>query len=211
MQINRIDNYTDKRFTKKVLYRHGAYLVDDEPYEVEIIDSFRAVVRGKDTDVFPALIEEFRFHAPHIRMFFDTDHHIIKEYPAEEILDIELHRIQPSQFFIDADKLKAVETFIQKEEDIIIQVMPYKERYICLDGHTRLYLAVQKGFDHVKAVVSDTDDLVYHFVTEANRRNIYVPEDMILLSHDEYVVQWDKYCDMVFEKAGGRICSVLTD
>ncbi|MBR4164370.1 MAG: hypothetical protein IKR11_12675 [Solobacterium sp.] len=185
--------------------------MDEEPYEIEIMGSDSAVVHGKDKNVFPALIEEFRFHAPHIHMFFDADHHIIKEYPKEEILDIELNRIQPSQFFIDKDKLKAIETFIQKEEDIIIQVMPYKDRYICLDGHTRLYLAVQRGFDHVKAVISETDDLVYHFVDEANRRNIYVPEDMILLSHDEYVIQWDKYCDMVFEKEGGLICSVLTD
>jgi len=211
MQMNRVDNYTDPRFDKNVLYQHGAYLIDDEPYEVEIIDSFSAIVRGKNADVFPLLIDEFRFHAPQIRMFLDADQHIIKEYPEEEILDIELCRIQPSQFFIDADKLKAVETFIQKEEDIIIQVLPYQDRSIRLDGHTRLYLAVQRGFAHVKAVVSETDDLIYHFVDEANRRNIFTPEDMILLSHDEYVIQWDKYCDMVFEKAGGLICSVLTD
>lgn len=34
--VNRINTYTDSRFSKKVLNQHGAFLIGDEPYEVEL-------------------------------------------------------------------------------------------------------------------------------------------------------------------------------
>ena len=48
MDIQRIDNYTDTRFSKTVLEQHGAYLIDGDPYEIEITGSSEATVRGKD-------------------------------------------------------------------------------------------------------------------------------------------------------------------
>ena len=46
MDITRINAYADKRFSQTVLNQHGAYIVDDEPYEIEIISNNIAVVRG---------------------------------------------------------------------------------------------------------------------------------------------------------------------
>ena len=48
MDIQRIDDYTDRRFSKTVLNQHGAYLVDNEPYQVEITDAASAVLYGND-------------------------------------------------------------------------------------------------------------------------------------------------------------------
>jgi hypothetical protein len=45
--IVRIDSYDDTRFSQMVLNQHGAYLIDGEPYEVEIIDNITAIVMGK--------------------------------------------------------------------------------------------------------------------------------------------------------------------
>ena len=39
MNIKRVDRYNDKRFSKTVLLQNGAYDIDGEPYEVEIINS----------------------------------------------------------------------------------------------------------------------------------------------------------------------------
>ncbi len=61
-------------------------------------------------------------------------------------------QIQPSQSYVDKDKILSVSNFIHKPEDVIIQVLSYKERYISLDGHTRLYYAVTKGWNSVYAV-----------------------------------------------------------
>ena len=103
MDITRIDSYTDSRFSKNVLNQHGAYLVDDEPYQIEITDSNSAVIQGKNPAVYKPLIEEFRFHAPHISRFYDEDSKLITAYPTPKLLDLPLDSIQPSQFFIDQD------------------------------------------------------------------------------------------------------------
>ena len=198
MDIQRIDTYTDSRFSRSVLAQHGAYLIDGEPYEIAITGTSEAVVRGKEPAVFAELIDAFRFHAPHIIRFFDEAASLLADYPVPEIVDVEIDRIQPSQFFVDEEKLDAVQGFIRKPEDIVIQVIPYGNRYISLDGHTRLYAAVLDGFPSVKAVVSETDDWVWAFVREAERRKIFSPRNLILLPHNEYEIQWNQYCDSVF-------------
>ena len=198
MNIKRIDNYTDNRFSKSVLNQHGAYLIDNDPYQVEITDLSSAMVCGKKPAVFKVLIEEFRFHAPHIFRFYDTSARLIAEYPAPALFDLPLESVQPSQFYVDEEKLRAVQMFIGSAEDIVVQVIPYGDRFISLDGHTRLYLAVQKGFTTVKAVESETDDYIWTFVHEAERRNILHPRDMVLLPHAQYEIQWYRYCDDVF-------------
>ncbi len=198
MNIERINSYNDNRFSQKVLYQHGCFLTDGEPYEVEIISDFEAVVRGKDSSVYPVIIEQFMFFAPHITTFYDENHTVIKKYPKAEFFKLSLEEIQPSQFYVDRDKIDAVSTFIEKGDDIIIQVAKQGNQYISLDGHTRLYYAVMKGFDRVRAVVEETDDCIYDFVEEAQKRGIQTPKDLILVSHEEYEEKWNQYCDEYF-------------
>jgi len=198
MDIRRINSYTDVRFSQKVLNQHGCFLVNGEPYEIEIISDYEAIVRGNDSTVYPAIIEEFLFFTPHITMFYNEKHEIVKQYKKAELLTLSLGEIQPSQFYVDKDKIAAVSTFLDKEEDIIIQVSKYQDRYISLDGHTRLYYAVLKGFETVRAVLAETDEYIMDFVEEAKKRGIYMPKDLVLLSHEEYEEKWNKYCDEYF-------------
>lgn len=198
MEIKRINTYEDDRFSKKVLLQHGCFLADEAPYEVQIISDFEAVIRGENAAVYPQIMEEFRFYTPHITKFYSADGELIKEYPDANLLTISLDQIQPSQFYVDEEKLAAVSTFIQNPHDIIIQVMPFEGRYISLDGHTRLYYAVMKGWDTVRAVVDVSNDYIYGFVEEATRRNIHTPKDMELVSHSEYEEKWNRFCDDYF-------------
>lgn len=85
-------------------------------------------------------------------------------------MTLSLVQIQPSQFYVDEDKVAAVSTFVWEPQDIIIQVLPFEGRYISLDGHTRLYYAVMKGWDSVRAVIESSDDWAYRFVEEAKKR-----------------------------------------
>ena len=200
LKIKRINSYEDGRFSRKVLLQHGCYLVNEAPYEVEIISESEAIIRGKDREFYPALIEEFRFNAPQITCFYDSEYRVIKKYRSKEILTIPLEDIQPSQFYVDEEKLSAVSDFIQKAEDIIIQVLPDEDRYISLDGHTRLYYAVLQGWKHVRAVTEVSDDWVYGFVEEARKRGIREPKDMIMVSHEEYEKKWIGFCDEYFSR-----------
>ena len=73
MDIERINSYDDKRFLKHILNQHGCFLVDGNPYEIEIISESEAIIRGKKLSCFDELIEEFRFYTPHIYIFYDDD------------------------------------------------------------------------------------------------------------------------------------------
>ena len=201
MEVRRINTYEDNRFSEKVLLQHGCFLVDEKPYEVEIISDFEAVIRGEDKAVYPEVIEEFRFFTPHIRRFFDECRQVVKEYPLAQLLTIHIDQVQPSQFFVDEDKIAAISTFVHKPQDIIVQVLPCEGRYISLDGHTRLYYAVMKGWDCVRAVIENSDDWVYRFVAEAQKRGIHTPKDMALVSHVAYQEKWNRFCDDFFAEA----------
>lgn len=200
MEITRINTYEDDRFSKKTLLQHGCFLADGKPYEVEILSDFEAMICGEDRTAYIEIIEDFRFYTPHITRFYDRDRKIVKEYPRVQLLTLCLDQIQPSQFFVDKDKIAAVSTFIREPKDIIIQVLPHEDRYVSLDGHTRLYYAVMKGWDHVRAVIESSDDWVYGFVEETKKRGIYAPKDMTLVAHKEYEVKWNRFCDDFFEK-----------
>ena len=201
MEITRINTYEDNRFSQKALLQHGCFLVDGKPYEVEIISDYEAIISGVDQAVYAEIIEEFRFYTPHITRFYNRDGQIVKEYPRAPLLTLCLDQIQPSQFFVDEDKITAISSFIHKPQDIIIQVLPNEDRFISLDGHTRLYYAVMKGWECVRAVVESSDDWVYMFVTEAQKRGIYTPKGMALVSHDEYEEKWNRFCDDFFMEA----------
>lgn len=200
MNITRINSYKDDRFSQKVLLQHGCFLVEESPYEVEIISDFEAIVRGENREMYPEVIAEFRFYTPHITRFLDGQGEKVKEYPRVQLLTVSLDQIQPSQFYVDEEKLAAVSSFIQGPNDIIIQVLPFEGRYISLDGHTRLYLAVMKGWNSVRAVMDTSGDYIYGFVEEAKRRNIHSPKDMELISHGVYEEKWHRFCDSFFAK-----------
>lgn len=201
MEIKRIDTYDDARFSKLVLLQHGCFLVDEVPYEVEIISENEAVIRGVDQTLFPMVIDEFRFYTPHIVRFYDNDRNVIKVFPNIELLKIPLDQIQPSQFYVDRDKIAAISNYIHEADDIVIQVMSHQDGYISMDGHTRLYYAAMKGWRYVRAVEETSGDWVYRFVAEAQKRNIYTPKDMMLVSHEEYEEKWNRFCDEIFADA----------
>ena len=198
MMVERINTYTDPRFAQRVLDQHGAFLVDGMPCEVEIVGKDSAVIRGCPMEAIPELIDAFRFHAPEISRFMDQEGRMIVHERDEPRFAVSLRDLQPSQFYVDQDKLKAVRTFVHSPEDVVIQVMPYQERYVVLDGHTRLYAAVQSAFTHVLAVSAQADETIWMFVQEAEKRGIHTPKDLQVVQHEEYDRLWNRYCDELF-------------
>lgn len=198
--IRRVDSYEDGRFSKNVLYQHGAFLVNGLPYEVEVTDGRSAVIRGENTGFYPELIDTFRFYASHICRFTDKDGKLVQEFPPVEIFKVRLREIQPSQFYVDEMKLAAVRTFIHAPEDIVIPVLRDGEGYISLDGHTRLAAAIDLGYEEVCAFIDEDPGCIQDFVDEARKRGIYTPYDMKTVTHEEYEVLWDGFCDEYFAR-----------
>ncbi len=167
MEIVRINSYSDPRLSTKVLAQHGCFTVGEHPFEVEIISQNAAVVRGHPVEYYSQVIEEFRFYAPHICLFYSENGTKLREYPKKQLFALSLSQIQPSQFYVDEDKVAAVKTFVYQAEDIVIPVLPHKGRYISLDGHTRLFCGLQRGFGQVLAFADESGDYIFHFAAEA--------------------------------------------
>lgn len=199
-QIRRVDSYEDERFSLNVLRQHGAFIVNNTfLYEVEIISNSEAVIRGEEK-FYKKIIEEFRFFAEHITKFYDEVGSVVMEYETVPTIDVEIEKIQPSQFFVDVTKKQAVEGFIRAEEDVIIPLVEYGDRYISMDGHTRLSVAIDKGFTWIKGILVQGDDDLYKFANEAEKRNVKSPYDLEVFSHEEYDRKWNAYCDWFFEQ-----------
>ena len=192
MEIKRIDGYDDGRFPQEALWQHGAFLVDGEPVWIEIVSEHEAIVHGRSC---PELLDEFRFYAEHITQFFDEQGALIAGFPKIELFDAELSCIQPSQFYVDEEKLSAVGHFVRSGRDVIVPLTEYEGRYVSLDGHTRLYAALNMGAKTVRGFLTQADDVLFDFAREAQSRGVHSPMDLQLLSHEEYCTKWHAFCD----------------
>ena len=203
MEIERVNKYTDDRFSQDILLEHGAFLVDGyRPCSFKIRDDCSATVFFDDDSNITQLIEEFRFYTKHITVFYDRTGTKIAEFPPVQLKTLSIDNIQPSQFYVDSDKVQAISTFISAGHDIIIPVVYDKRihKYVSLDGHTRLYYAYTQGWHTVRVFESHSDDDIFFFVDEARWRGVFSPKELNILSHEEYVQKWDKFCDDFFAK-----------
>ena len=198
MEIKRVTEYNNSLFSQIVLNQRGAFLIDEEPYEIEIISNDSAFVRGKNRKNFKKLIEYFRYYSPHINNFFDENNKKIISFEKKPVLTLEVDKIQPSQFYIDEDKLNALKSFIKNSKDIVIQVVKSDEGYICVDGHTRLFIAFLNNFKTVHAIETEFDDDTNYFVSQAKKRNIFTIKDLKLVSHNDYKNLWIDFCNSYF-------------
>lgn len=195
MRIDRINHYRDERFTQRTLNQHGCFLADGKPYEIEILSGFEAVIRGREEACFRDIINEFRVFAPHITAFYKETGELVQMFSPLRRLTLELQNIQPSQFYINTEKVAAVSTFITSQDDIVIQVMKRGNCYIALDGHTRMYYAVMQGWTHIHAVEALGDEMTLGFAEEAIRRGIRSPYELQMLSHEDYESKWVRFCE----------------
>ena len=195
MDIKRIDSYVDARFPQQALWQHGAFEADGEAVWFEIVSEDKAVVHGKCC---PQLIEEFRFFAEHITVFYDENGAMLAQFPRVETFPVEISDIQPSQFYVDEEKLEAVRHFVRTERDIVVPLTQMDGRYVSLDGHTRMAAALEMGIETVQGFFTQADECLYDFAREAIRRGIRTPGDMEKLSHEEYCEKWHKSCDDFF-------------
>lgn len=199
-KIQRINKYNDVRFTKEVLLQHGAFIIDEQyKCSFKITEKDAAVIEFNKEVNIEEVIDEFRFYAEHITNFYDVSGNLIKSFPKINIFKINVEEVQPSQFYVDEDKVKAVSSFITSGLDIKVPLTKINGELVSLDGHTRLYLAAKRGYKQVYGFYTQPDDYIGKFVLEAKHRNIFTPYDLSIVSHVEYEEKWNKFCDDFFK------------
>lgn len=201
----RIDDYKNLDINQNICNQHGVFRMNDNTLAtVEIISQDSAVVQLENNECLNELIEEFRFYAEHITHFYNKKLELLKEFPHKNLIEIDIFELQPSQFFVNEDKVNAVSSFVNSSKDVVIPIIKKDEMIIVLDGHTRLYAASMKGIKTVFVFDTETDQYIYDFVQEAQRRNIKNVSDLKRLSHEDYEKEWYSYCDNYFKDKKGE-------
>jgi len=199
-RIERINEYDDIRFPREVLLEHGAFLIDDKyKCSFKITSKNTAMVEFDKEINIEEVIDEFRFYAEHITKFYDINNKIIKSFQSINIFKINIEDIQPSQFYVDKNKVESVSDFINSGDDVIVPLAKINDELVSLDGHTRLYLATKRGYKQVYGFYTQAEDYIADFVLEAKRRNVLTPYDLAILTHDEYKKKWNKFCNDFFD------------
>ncbi|EJP6473538.1 hypothetical protein NHI66_002889 [Clostridium botulinum] len=73
---------------------------------------------------------------------------------------------------MDIDKVKAIESFIESEEDICTSLVKINDYFISMDVYTRLYYVITKGHSKVRTYFTELEDYLGG-VEEARKRNVY--------------------------------------
>lgn len=199
MFVKRVNEYTDERFEKEVLNQHGAFLIGDRPYSVKIVSMHKAVITGEDPSLFEEVIETFRYYAEHITVFVDEQGNLVKKFPDVKLFKVNLFDIQPSQFFVNENKLNAVYSFVHSSKDVVIPLMENEGELISLDGHTRMKAAELKGIETVYGFMSHEEDYGIDFSREAKRRKITSIKDVKVLNDKDYDRAWIQFCENIHE------------
>lgn len=202
IEISRINTYNDLRFSQEALNQHGCFLVNhQDPYEIRIISNKTALVTGPNPEYYLAVINEFRFNTEHISEFYNNKQQVIAQFEDKVLRNIPISEIHPSQFYINQDKYMAVASFISTSKDVVVPVIKDNQgRYISLDGHGRLKVALDKGIPTVNVYESQADAYISDFVQEAKSRQIESISDVLVLSHTDYQSKWIDYCTEYFNK-----------
>ena len=184
------------------ILRHTAFLVGESVVSFEILTFEQAVIHGdqailENQPLLEEVIREFRFYSFHVTQFLDKQHRLLRSFPPVALQLVEIDSLQPSQFYVNLEKMEQCAQWIENVHHLIIPVRS-GTNYIC-DGHTRLYAALQKGILQCYIYdAEDSGDYLLDFVKMARERNIFHVSDLQSLSDSEYKALWWQFCDNYF-------------
>lgn len=114
-----------------------------------------------------------------------------------------LRELQPSQFYISAEKLARVQAWLDPKDLSRFEALPVKVLDgvpVLTDGHTRAVAALLAGLEEVP-LAPDEDDLDWKMyrlcVTACREQGILSTADLTdrILPAEEYAEKWDGWCD----------------
>jgi len=145
-------------------------------------------------------IDTFLFYSGFISRIKSPGGRLLRERVPSPLIELEVQKIQPSQFYINKQKLDNCKKWIQSQSDIMIPISNINGKIVSLDGHTRLRAAADLGYQRIYTYHDDCDDYIAAFAKEAIHRNILSVYDMEVLFDSEYSLKWHKFCDDFFER-----------
>ena len=167
-------------------------------YDFEILNHHEAIVYTDTLECPMKVIEEFLFYSGFISLIRNQKQQIIYQQPPKHIMKLEIARIQPSQLYINEEKLRRLLTWIKEPKDIIVPVIYYANQYVLIDGHTRLKAAELLGFHKIYAYIDEWEDCIEDFIHFCHEENKYTISDLPIISKNDYQMKWCDFCKKYF-------------
>lgn len=192
------DNYYKEK--SRILGNCFNVKISNITYHYEfIIQNNTAVINTDNQEYINEVIEKFRFYNKYISTFKTKDNSFYKSFDDVYTYKLPISVIQPSQFFINEDKLNHLDNYLDIDE-IYLPVNIINDEYVLLDGHHRLYLAYLNHLKMVNVYLDDYDYSISDFVYFAKEQNIKNIKDLKVISKELYKELWDGFCDQYFNQ-----------
>lgn len=118
---------------------------------------------------------------------------------------IDLFLIQPSQFYISAEKLQAIQAWFDPDDLSNFDPIPIKKldgELVSTDGHTRCVAALLAGLTAVP-FIWEQDELNWEMyrrcVAACKEKGIFSMNELQsrIISASEYEIKWNQWCDVM--------------
>lgn len=120
------------------------------------------------------------------------------KFKAKPIHKVKLIDILPEQLTVDETKIKSVRSWVKKPEDIMICGMRYNDQWLCLDGYSRLMVALEKNFEYVYLYDEAPEDDSFYQVCRrwCISKGVISLKDLKdkIVSPEEHQSQWIDRC-----------------
>ena len=148
-----------------------------------------AIIKFSDLDYIEVAVKAFRKYNKYIYKFSTNDKSFYEELDRVFTFKLPIKCIQPSEFFIDKERLEVIENNLD-DDNIYIPVAIINDEYVALDGHTRLYAMNQNYSRLVNVYIDSYSEDILDFIYIAKEHNITTIAQMPVLPHDEYEEVW---------------------
>lgn len=169
-------------------------------YDFEIMNHKEAILHTKAELCPKEVIEEFLFYSGFISQIKTVNGEFIYHQPPKNVMKQPLDCIQPSQLYVNEEKLKRLLTWINDPRDIIVPVIQLNEQYVSIDGHTRLKAAELLGFHEIYIYLDDFEVYIEDFVHFCQNEQKYSIYDLSIISDEEYQIKWCTFCEAYFKE-----------
>ena len=202
MKIQRLEEEVSKDNQSYKNYNTSFILTDRNTvtrYDFEILNHHEAIVYSDELECPKKVIEEFLFYSGFISQIRNEKQEIIYHQQPKHIMKLEIDKIQPSQLYINEEKLRRLLTWVKEPKDIIVPVIYDGNQYVLIDGHTRLKVAELLGFERVYAYMDEWEESIEDFVHFCHEEDKYTISDLPIISKNDYQMKWCDFCKNYFD------------
>lgn len=170
----------------RILGRCYNVIKDDKIYHYEFqTNKNKATILCDSLGYIEEVVEEFYNNNLNIYEYTTPDGSFYKSYDPVFTFKLPLSILQPTQVFLNQERLKQLKAFVDIE-NLFIPVQIIDDEYIVLGKHHLLYLAMQEEYKMVEVYIQNATNKQKELLYLAKEQNIKRMEDMHIIPQDEY-------------------------